>query len=76
MTRKLKRDQMPKDKPKRTPRLTMRTEPMFFIQVSSVQMISSSWGCPYHGTSRSMYESHNTSGAGCNSIGQKIKEDA
>lgn len=54
----------------------MRTEPMFFLQVSSVQMISSSWGCPCQGTSRSMYESDNTSGAGCKSVGQKKKEDA
>lgn len=48
---------------------------MFFIQVGSVQMISGSWGCPCRGASRSMYESDNTSDAGCNSIGQK-KEDA
>lgn len=48
---------------------------MFFIQVGSVQMISSSWGCPCRETSRSTYESDNTSGSGCNSIGQK-KEDA
>lgn len=40
--------------------------PMFFIQLSSVQMISGSWACPCQGTSLSIYESDKTSAAGCN----------
>lgn len=52
-----------------------RTEPMFFIQISSVQMIRSIWGFPCRGGSRSMYDSDDTSGAGVHSIGQK-KENA
>jgi hypothetical protein len=50
--------------------------PMFFIQLSSVQMISGSWACPCQGTSLSIYESDKTNAAGCKSMGQKKKEDA
>ncbi|WP_144030666.1 hypothetical protein [Bradyrhizobium japonicum] len=46
-----------------------RTEPMFFIQISSVQMIRSIWGCRCRGGSRSIYQSDDTSGAGVNSTG-------
>lgn len=52
-----------------------RTEPMFFVQISSVQMISSIWGCPCRGGSRSMYQSDDTRGAGVKSIGRS-KENA
>ncbi|MGY4372925.1 hypothetical protein ACVWZR_001910 [Bradyrhizobium sp. i1.3.1] len=46
-----------------------RTEPMFFIQISSVQMIRSIWDCPCRGGNRSIYRPEDTSGAGVNSIG-------
>lgn len=47
---------------------------MFVFQLSSVQMVRSSWDCPCRRGGRSMYESDNTSGAGFDPIGQKREE--